>query len=124
MYPLRFGWSALRSARDARFKFIDAPRPELYDTDADPAERRNLVDVRPAVARALAATLAVAPASAAESPLDDAARARLASLGYISGSSSTQSPRPPAAPDPKDHVDDYNEKMRRSACHPACEEQQ
>ena len=30
MYPLRFGWSALRSLRADRFKFIDAPRAELY----------------------------------------------------------------------------------------------
>jgi choline-sulfatase len=37
-YPLRFGWAPLRSVRGERFKFIEAPRPELYDLHADPGE--------------------------------------------------------------------------------------
>ena len=28
---LHFGWSDLRSLREGRFKYIQAPRPELYD---------------------------------------------------------------------------------------------
>src|SRR5205823_5536801 len=31
LYPQQFGWSPLRALRANRFKFIEAPRPELYD---------------------------------------------------------------------------------------------
>ncbi|MGB7296944.1 MAG: sulfatase, partial [Candidatus Aminicenantales bacterium] len=41
-----YGWSELRSLRQDRFKFIDAPRPELYDVLADPGELRNLINER------------------------------------------------------------------------------
>lgn len=40
-YPLRFGWAPLRSVRAEGFKFIEAPRPELYDLKADPKEVTN-----------------------------------------------------------------------------------
>ena len=40
-YPLRFGWAPLRSVRAGGFKFIEAPRPELYDLQADPGELTN-----------------------------------------------------------------------------------
>ena len=40
-YPLRFGWAPLRSIRKEGFKFIEAPKPELYDLRADPGELRN-----------------------------------------------------------------------------------
>ena len=37
-YPLRFGWAPLRAVRSGGFKFIEAPRPELYDLGKDPGE--------------------------------------------------------------------------------------
>lgn len=40
-YPLRFGWASLRSVRTEGFKFIEAPRPELYDLQSDPGELTN-----------------------------------------------------------------------------------
>jgi arylsulfatase A-like enzyme/Tfp pilus assembly protein PilF len=40
-YPLRFGWSPLRSVRSQGNKFIAAPRPELYDLHADAGELEN-----------------------------------------------------------------------------------
>ncbi len=40
-YPLRFGWAPLRSVRAEGFKFIEAPRPELYDLRVDPGEIAN-----------------------------------------------------------------------------------
>jgi choline-sulfatase len=40
-YPLRFGWAPLRSVRAEGFKFIDAPRPELYDLRVDLGELTN-----------------------------------------------------------------------------------
>ena len=36
MYPLRFGWAQLRSLRADRFKFIEAPRPELSEPRCRP----------------------------------------------------------------------------------------
>ena len=44
---LDFGWSDLRAWRDGRYKYIRAPRPELYDLEADPAETRDLAAARP-----------------------------------------------------------------------------
>jgi arylsulfatase A-like enzyme/thioredoxin-like negative regulator of GroEL len=41
-YPLRFGWAPLRSVRAGGFKFIEAPRPEMYDLKADPGESKNI----------------------------------------------------------------------------------
>ena len=42
-YPKwHYGWSELKSIRGDRWKYIDAPKPELYDLRADPAERRNV----------------------------------------------------------------------------------
>ncbi len=42
-YPrLHFGWSELRSARVGEWKFIAAPKPELYDLRVDRAEAKNV----------------------------------------------------------------------------------
>jgi choline-sulfatase len=41
-YPLRWGWAPLRALRTANTKLIEAPRPELYDLQADPKELKNL----------------------------------------------------------------------------------
>jgi choline-sulfatase len=40
-YPLHFGWAPLRAIRTEEFKFIEAPRPELYDLRTDPGELKN-----------------------------------------------------------------------------------
>jgi arylsulfatase A-like enzyme/Tfp pilus assembly protein PilF len=41
-YPLRWGWASLRALRANGTKLIEAPRPELYDLQADPKELKNL----------------------------------------------------------------------------------
>ena len=41
-YPLRWGWAPLRALRTDNTKWIEAPRPELYDLQADPKELKNL----------------------------------------------------------------------------------
>src|SRR4029079_12752749 len=41
---LQYGWSAMFSLRDGRWKYVDAPRPELYDLATDPGETRNVID--------------------------------------------------------------------------------
>ena len=99
------GWSPLRAVRTARWKFIEAPRPELYDLQNDPDERHNTIDARAALAaglqRALPAASDAATAVRASAPAGEAAE-RLRSLGYVSGSTvGTPAAR---AVDPKDRV--------------------
>jgi tetratricopeptide (TPR) repeat protein len=90
-----YGWSPLQSVDSGPLRLIRAPRPELYDRDADPAEARNLFASRPGDARRLARLLEKA-AAAGRGPAppprgSPAERAELAAslrtLGYLSGSS-------------------------------------
>src|SRR6185503_18273962 len=54
---LHYGWSDLRVLRDGRWKYIQAPRPELYDLERDPGENTNRAAAEPARAEALRAAL-------------------------------------------------------------------
>ncbi len=38
----RFGWSGLMSVTDGRYRYVRAPREELYDLQQDPGERSNV----------------------------------------------------------------------------------
>ena len=111
LYPERFGWSALRAARDGRFKFIDAPRPELYDLETDPFEERNLYTTRSVTATALARRLEGFDGVERLPRIDRMDRvpvdvsARLKALGYIGTDARTaRSTRR----DPKDFIATYN----------------
>lgn len=92
IYPLRFGWSPIRSLRDGRFKLIDAPRPELYDLERDPFEQTNVYTDRPTTAAALSRRLTALAGgrSWSESAVSRQAapppevRERLAAVGYVS----------------------------------------
>src|SRR5262249_38067834 len=55
---IHFNWSELRGAENARFHFIDAPRPELYDLTKDPDELNNLFADKKAVGEEMRAKLA------------------------------------------------------------------
>ena len=100
---LDFGWSPLRTLRSRGFKYIDAPRGELYDTTRDPGETHDLVttdvprsaELRDRVGRYSSATLA----PDRRTPADREALGRLQALGYASG---TASPSSGTRPDPKD----------------------
>src|SRR5689334_6191213 len=46
---LHFNWSELRGIQFERYKFIEAPKPELYDLEKDPGELQNLFDQKKAV---------------------------------------------------------------------------
>lgn len=41
--PENFGWSELVGLVSGRWKYIQSPRPELYDLKADPGERENRI---------------------------------------------------------------------------------
>ena len=113
---LQYGWSDLRAVRDGRWKYILAPKPELYDLDRDPGELRNLVDAEPARARALRASVAAqlkleqtsARTATAAAGVPPEMLERLGALGYIGAGGSPASPtRDGARADPKDKVTDY-----------------
>ena len=116
MYARRFGWSPLRAIRDGRFKLVDAPRPELYDLETDPFEERDLSAARPGLVNAMRAALPGFDAETGREPSGttpsvEAAdvRARLAALGYTSG---TAALTPGQGRDPKDHIEEYNAARR------------
>jgi len=89
-YPRwHYGWSELTSIRVGDWKYIDAPRPELYEVRADPGERNNVVTARSPLAGGLSAELAkvvagLGRAASADAPRPDSETlARLRSLGYL-----------------------------------------
>ena len=81
-YPLRFGWSPLRSVRAKGEKFIDAPRPELYDVNRDPKELTNTYKA------------------------DDAAVQKFRTI--IADVGGTRPAETANLPDPKDKIDEQN----------------
>jgi arylsulfatase A-like enzyme/tetratricopeptide (TPR) repeat protein len=113
LFPrLHFGWSDLRSVRMGGWKFIQAPRPELYDLQRDPGERNNLFAAEGRRAASLRSrlldTLGGSPETAvvgvAQPKLDPATMERLASLGYVSGPGTAA----PSNADPKEMIDEFN----------------
>ncbi len=80
-----FGWSELYSLTDTRFRYIQAPTPELYDLRDDPRERRNVAASRSGAAAAMDHALRAAgrEAIATPSPVSTEERERLQALGYV-----------------------------------------
>ena len=88
---LGFGMAPLHSLRQAAYKYIRAPRPELYDLRADPGELHNLYPSAPARAvrleRALDRMLedsARHAHAARENPMSRESEEALRALGYVS----------------------------------------
>ena len=85
---IHFNWSELRGAENAKYHFIDAPRPELYDLAKDPGELNNLLGEKKAVADEMRAQLvarlrySAGKELAEKTGLDPALMERLKSLGY------------------------------------------
>ena len=89
-YPLRFGWAPLRSLRSEGFKFIEAPRPELYDLQLDTAELHNHYESQDAQVQKARTMLAEVRAR----------EVQLQGSGATSNASSL--------PDPKDKIEEQN----------------
>jgi choline-sulfatase len=100
-YPQSLGFAPLRSLRVGALKYIDAPRPELYDLAGDAGETRDLAAARPADVERMRAALAAARqgARASSGAADPAVAERLRALGYVAGG---PAPAAGAAEDPKD----------------------
>ncbi|MGB7294845.1 MAG: sulfatase-like hydrolase/transferase [Candidatus Aminicenantales bacterium] len=110
-YPREnFGWSELVGLVSARWKFIQSPRPELYDLERDPGEHRNLHETFPERAaelkkkmeeEVLRASSGGTPSSPAEGVRSEDIE-RLRSLGYVNFAPA----RPGSiSPDPKEKTD-------------------
>jgi choline-sulfatase len=98
-----FGWAGLRAVREGNWKYIAAPRPELYDTARDPAEATNVVEAEKERARPLEAAASRWTGAAPSPPSVPAdVAARLGALGYVGGA---RRQVPDAErPDPKDRI--------------------
>ncbi|MFB3921933.1 MAG: sulfatase-like hydrolase/transferase [Terriglobia bacterium] len=111
LYPKTYmNWSELRGMRTDRWKFILAPRPELYDLEKDPGERENVVARHPAEADQLQKKIweVVGPATKDQkltyTPVNKETRQELESLGYVSAGSPRELILNMSGPDPKDRV--------------------
>src|SRR5207244_4355737 len=50
LYPrYHFGWSELFAVTESRYRYIRAPRPELFDVSSDPRETTNIAADRQGV---------------------------------------------------------------------------
>ena len=117
-YPrYHYGWSELRSLRTARYKYIQAPRPELYDIVWDPGEENNISfdnkTLADTFAREIARLQEGAPSrgDGAGSPrqLDSDTEEKLRALGYVGGfTSNARLSRSEGLADPKDKIHLYN----------------
>jgi arylsulfatase A-like enzyme len=106
-----FGWSPLRSLRVDQYKYIDAPKAELYNLEKDPSERTNLLltdpnrvrEMRGEIAKLLASHVqrkVTAPSSAPET------EKLLTSLGYLARGPQGQNNHTMA--DPKDRLAEFH----------------
>ena len=116
-YPFSsFGWSPLHALESERFHFIEAPKPELYDLEADPGETRNIAAAQPATVAVLRekmqALLAHNPFTrqdAGAGNLSPDAQEKLRALGYF-GFRAAVSPESlkQGLADPKDKLWEFN----------------
>jgi tetratricopeptide (TPR) repeat protein len=120
---LQFGWSPLASLRKGKWKYVEAPKPELYDMQADPREKKNLAGTDTGAAGSLRGELQEIVREAARSAYGSESAgtgaeeaAKLRSLGYASARGSgreilTSNPEilmeggTRGLPDPKDRVE-------------------
>ena len=110
LYPrYHFGWSELYALTDSRYRFVKAPRRELYDLATDAGERANLIDQRGSTVAGMQAALdqlisgrsVTMPGSISREDLE-----RLQALGYVGSQSSVPAQvAGDVLPDPKDKVE-------------------
>ncbi|MGC1788606.1 MAG: sulfatase-like hydrolase/transferase [Terriglobales bacterium] len=116
-YPFSsFGWSPLHALESERFHFIEAPKPELYDLEADPGETHNIAAEQPATVavfqeklRTLLADNPFTRQAGSAGNLSPDAQDKLRALGYFGfrGPVSAESLKQGLA-DPKDKLWEFN----------------
>jgi arylsulfatase A-like enzyme/Tfp pilus assembly protein PilF len=110
------GCAPLRGVLSGSFKYIDLPRPELYDLTRDPTEKTNLAGdasqaLRAEKSRAALASLEKTLAGGgwvSGKTMSAEERRRIESLGYLSGAAK---PAPGGACDPKDKIGYWNRSL-------------
>lgn len=117
-YPrYHYGWSELKSLRSRKYKFIQAPRPELYDLVRDPREQSNIYGSSSEEGKWLERELqnlqekksAKGIENKGPQNLDVDAREKLMALGYVGGfTSSSKLAESGKRGDPKDKIILYN----------------
>ena len=112
MFPrVGFGWAELRALRGEDWRYVRAPRQELYDLEKDPGELDNLAEVaQERLAQRAADLAALLPDVEVETytrdggDMDPEVEAVLSSLGYA-GSDVSETSNGDLA-DPKDKISD------------------
>ena len=114
-YPrYHFGWSELKGVLWGNWKYISAPKPELYDISSDPMEVRNLYGEREDTARKLKVFLEeiIEKNSLKEEVkyqnLDQETMEKLAALGYIGSFVEEKGTEIRELADPKDKIELFN----------------
>jgi len=109
LFPrLNMGWAELRSMRTNRWKYIRAPKPELYDLAQDPGETTNVIASHPEQAQGLEARLKALSATTEKvtpTAMDPRTLQQLRSLGYVGGSSTQATELTGEGIDPKDRIE-------------------
>ena len=109
LFPkLNMGWAELRGMRTNRWKYIRAPKPELYDLAQDPGETSNVIAGHAEEVRELEAQLNAA--SGANEKVrtvgsDPRTLQQLKSLGYLGGASQQEFVLTGKGTDPKDRIE-------------------
>lgn len=100
-----FGWAPLRAIRSGTWKYIAAPKPELFDLERDPGEQQNVLTAQATTAAQLSARAdRYSPPRLPDTRIvDSSGFERLRALGYSmpSGQGNPNAPRV----DPKDRRD-------------------
>lgn len=88
---LHYGWSPLKAITTEKYRYIDAPKPELYDRIQDPGETKNFFYEQQAIAKVLKTKLEEIEAANTRKDLrgpqkmDPETEEKLRALGYITG---------------------------------------
>ncbi|MEO8430640.1 MAG: sulfatase-like hydrolase/transferase [Acidobacteriota bacterium] len=110
---LHYGWSPLTAIQERRYQFVESSDPELYDLSEDPEEWVNVLEKHPERLAAVRARLSALvgtlgqQAKSAGHKSDPETVAKLASLGYLSGSIHPASGEGSKLPSPRSKIVTY-----------------
>ncbi len=113
-YAHNFGWAGLRSWREGKYLYVQAPRAELYDQSVDPQALRNVASESKAVAATLESQLTAfrektSSVAAEHTKLDPVQAEKLRALGYMSSDSAASNNGEKGEIDPKDKIQIANQ---------------
>ena len=116
---LQMGVSPIFSVQDNALKYIDAPKPELYDLASDPGEKQNLIEQRKSEARQYQTRIQQYQKTYFKSSVEAEKRKvsaeeaeQFAALGYLGGQVSENSWD--RTKDPKDYIGEWNKNLEAS----------